>query len=183
MQLEIDPAATADAELLTNRSSRITLCDDPYAMQGGLDMNLRKDYLRNHDEIRAIMAQANPNRPAHEPFAHVTVNRRQAKEDTADIQVTLDMNICMTIVSLRGHIQIHTREPKRTIADIKAGETWTLPTAKERSWGERILINADSENAVWIELRTGRGMRCKDCRKGELCEFQVCGFSNHENKP
>jgi hypothetical protein len=135
MQLEIDPEATADAELLTNRRKRITLCDDPYAMQGGLDMNLRKDYLRNHEEIRAIMAQANTNWPAHEPFAHVTVNRRQAKEDTEDIQVTMDMNICMTIVSLRGHIKIHTREPRRTIADIKAGETWTLPTTKEGSWG------------------------------------------------
>jgi hypothetical protein len=181
MLLTIPDGAITDAETLTSRKPRITLSDQPLAMQGTDDMNMRKDFLRNHKEIESIAMEANSNRPNLADFVHVTVNIDRDEQKRVTIAVLQRMNTLATYVCLRGTARIHTRGQTRIIADLSPGQTWTLPTTKERIWGDQLQISPTTPKTIWLELRTGEGMRCKDCQNGPDCGYKVCGFSNHEN--
>jgi hypothetical protein len=123
--------------------------------------------------------------PTYVDYTHVTVNRRQTKESPEPIATQEDMNLLMTMVSLRGRTSVRTcpRNGRCThIIHVEEGETWTFPLYPDRSWGHTVDIHTEAEDAAWLELRTGHGMQCKDCKKGDKCAFTVCGFSNHDER-
>ena len=152
-------------ESLTNRKDRVTISDIPLAMQGGNDMNLRKDFLRNHIDIKAIVDDLNAANPTYVDYTHVTVNRRQTKDSPEPIATQEDITLLMTIVSLKGRTSVRTcpRNGRCThIIHVEEGETWTFPLYPDRSWGHTVDIHTEAEDAAWLELRTGHGMQCKD---------------------
>jgi hypothetical protein len=168
------------------------LCDEPALFSDTGNWRLRNNRLADSATLSSLVSSADPGSNEEEKLSHAIIFNAP-RNSTRRLDAYQGWNTNLNIIALRGEVGIRTSNGASLslLATLRADDenntnTWEKWTAENNKHPQGqtksyTIIQPTTETAVWIELRSTKNMQRKGCNK-ENCNFNPCGFSNHEGE-